>query len=50
MTKSLTINKMEKEIPKNYEVTPRFFDYVKLMGQFFEVKYAWFGVLPFDSL
>jgi len=40
MTKTIIINKMEKEIPKDYEVTPRYFNYVKLIDQFFEGKYS----------
>ncbi len=38
MTTTLTLNKIEKEIPGNYENKPQYLEYVKLLGQYFEIK------------
>ena len=38
MTTTLTLNKIEKEIPGNYESDPQYLEYVKLLGQYFEIK------------
>ena len=38
MTKTLTINKVEKEEPGNYENDSQYFKYVELLGQYFEIK------------
>jgi len=38
MTTTLTLNKMEKEIPENNENNPQYFEYVKLLRQYFEIK------------
>ncbi len=38
MTKTLTINKVEKKIPGNYENDYQYLKYVELLGQYFEIK------------
>ena len=38
MTTTITLNKIEKEIPGNYEYDPQFLEYVKLLGEYFEIK------------
>ena len=38
MTKTLTINKVEKEEPGNYENDSQYLKYVELLGQYFEIK------------
>ncbi len=38
MTKTLSINKIEKEITGNYKSDPQYMEYVKLLGQYFEIK------------
>ena len=38
MTITKTINKMEKEIPKNYETYPQYLKYERLLDQYFEIK------------
>ena len=38
MTKTLTINKVEKKIPGNYENDSQYLKYVELLGQYFEIK------------
>ena len=38
MTTTLTLNKIEKEITGNYETYPQYLEYVKLLGQYFEIK------------
>ncbi len=38
MTKTLTINKVEKEEPRNYENDSQYLEYVELLGQYFEIK------------
>ena len=38
MTKTLTINKLEKEEPGNYENDSQYLKYVELLHQYFEIK------------
>ncbi len=38
MTKTLSINKIEKEITGNYKSNLQYLEYVKLLGQYFEIK------------
>ena len=38
MTTTLTLNKIEKEITGNYKSDPQYLEYVKLLGQYFEIK------------
>jgi hypothetical protein len=38
MTKTLTINKVEKKIPGNYKNDSQYLKYVELLGQYFEIK------------
>ena len=38
MTTTLALNKIEKEIPRNYKSDPQYLEYVKLLGQYFEIK------------
>ena len=38
MTTTLTLNKIEKEIPGNYESDSQYLEYVKLLSQYFEIK------------
>ena len=38
MTTTITLNKIEKEIPGNYESNPRYLEYVKLLGEYYEIK------------
>jgi len=38
MTKTLTINKVEKKIPGNYEKDSQYLEYVELLRQYFEIK------------
>jgi hypothetical protein len=38
MTTTLTINKVEKEEPGNYENDSQYLEYVELLGQYFEIK------------
>ena len=38
MTTTLTLNKIQKEIPGNYENKSQYLEYVKLLGQYFEIK------------
>ena len=38
MAITLTLNKIEKEIPENYETDSQYLKYVKLLGQYFEIK------------
>jgi hypothetical protein len=38
MTKTLTINKVEKDKPGDSENNPQYLEYVKLFGQYFEIK------------
>jgi hypothetical protein len=38
MTKTLTINKVEKKIPGNYENDSQYLEYVELLRQYFEIK------------
>ena len=38
MTKTLTINKVEKERSGNYENNPQYLEYVELLHQYFEIK------------
>ncbi len=38
MTKTLTINKVEKEEPGDYENDSQYLEYVELLGQYFEIK------------
>ncbi len=37
MTKTLTINKVEKENPGNYEKDSQYLEYVELLRQYFEI-------------
>ncbi len=38
MTKTLTINKVKKEEPGNYENDSQYLEYVELLRQYFEIK------------
>ena len=38
MTTTLTLNKIEIEITGNYKSDPQYLEYVKLLGQYFEIK------------
>ena len=38
MTKTLTINKVKKEEPGNYENDSQYLKYVELLRQYFEIK------------
>ena len=38
MTKSQSIYKNEKEIPENFQTNQQYLEYVKLLGQYFEIK------------
>jgi len=38
MTKTLTINKVEKEEPGNCEKDSQYLEYVELLRQYFEIK------------
>ncbi len=38
MTKTLTLNKMEKENSEKYENNPQYLEYVELLRQYFEIK------------
>jgi len=38
MTKTLTINKGEKDKPGNYENDSQYLEYVELLCQYFEIK------------
>ncbi len=38
MTKTLTINKVEKDKPGNYENDSQYLEYVELLRQYFEIK------------
>lgn len=38
MTKSQNIYKNEKEIPENFQTDQQYLEYVKLLGQYFEIK------------
>ena len=38
MTKTLTINKVEKENPGNYENSSQYLEYVELLRQYFKIK------------
>ena len=38
MTKTLTINKVKKENPGNYEKDSQYLEYVELLHQYFEIK------------
>ena len=38
MTKTLTINKVEKDKPGNYENDSQYLEYVELLCQYFEIK------------
>ena len=38
MTKTLTINKVEKAELGNYKNNPQYLEYVKLLRQYFEIK------------
>jgi hypothetical protein len=38
MTKTLTLNKVEKENPEKYENNPQYLEYVELFRQYFKIK------------
>ena len=38
MTKIRVIYKNEKEIPENFQTNQQYLEYVKLLGQYFEIK------------
>ncbi len=38
MTKTLTINKVKKEIPENCKKDSQYLEYVELLRQYFEIK------------
>jgi len=38
MTKTLTLNKMEKENPEKYENNRQYLEYVELFRQYFKIK------------
>ncbi len=38
MTKTLTINKVEKDKPGNYENDSQYLEYVEFLRQYFEIK------------
>jgi len=38
MTKTLTLNKVEKDNPEKYENNPQYLEYVELFRQYFKIK------------